>query len=358
MQPSSSPSMHPTTTPSQSPTERPSSSPSSSPTAAPTSVIDVAGSFTVWFDLQELLSVEQASNFELGTEDWIIGGDPISGGSLLEPVVTLKSQRLVSKDSVEKQGPNATVFPAASDLITGASIDSGKKFLELSFDVKTTYSGSDNDFDLFEALNPAFQEPDLIWVQMLGNRDTVFLLLRPETTAPQKQPSDEEVHTGIRSWKKGISSSGYSVVVIAIVGSIVLGLVAMIYTFFYFQKSGEGQDPYLYGFNKNCDTSSYSQDSASHHSIDDSGGNNPTNLTPSSRPASPSTLERGGGNKKRRMSAYSNNRDSMIVNIDANGNSFEDQHNNVSYISRQENSIVFGYLTSICYFYLLFDRLR
>lgn len=161
------------------------------------------------------MSLNQKLAFIEGTEEWVPQVS-VSGmdGVLSMPQVMVESQTLTSSQN-EKIG-TAGAVPTSS----GVSDE-----LEIEFEVVAVYSGSNDGFDLYDTLQPLFDEPDPLWIHLLGNYDRMFLPLRPEkqvepaaATSPYPNAPDEVA----------LSSGSLTVLVFVAIASVGLAVGAAV----------------------------------------------------------------------------------------------------------------------------------
>jgi hypothetical protein len=161
----------------------------------------------------ELTETEQLA-FVTATEEWIPQADIGHGNALSMPQVDIQSQRMV--DNIA----NGAALAGARRLGAGQN---ATRVLEIQFRVIAVYSGSDVDFDLYTALSALLQEPDPLFIHLLGNYNDVFLPLRPETTTPPALQSSDSTSS------VAVSPGGLSAILIIALTAVGLAIGASYY---------------------------------------------------------------------------------------------------------------------------------
>jgi hypothetical protein len=167
-------------------------------------------SFVVTFPFDKVLPISEANAFEIATVKWIES----------YPLGTVGSV-----DHLECDVFNQIVKTTTSD-------EGGRRvmetFIEIFFLVKGEYTGSDNDFVIFDWLDSQFQAPNVVWTRFLADEDTFFQDLVEDTV-----PDPDGTITGITGndpeGQTSLSKSSYSGILVISFLALILAVVASVY---------------------------------------------------------------------------------------------------------------------------------
>jgi hypothetical protein len=188
-------------------------------------------------DLHKKLNQEEQLAFVTGTEEYLDNLEMQGGLSL--PQVTLEFQALVTEGSsatFSSNGTSSTLttstdydvdgVPPGVDrrlgVTTTTTVENTSVKLQMNFQVTAIYSGPNTLFDLFETMNPLFQEPDELWIHMLGNYNDVFIPLRPDATSAIEGTESTD--------GRAMSSGGLASILVLALVAVGLALAASVYS--------------------------------------------------------------------------------------------------------------------------------
>jgi hypothetical protein len=244
---SSEPSLNPSSSfaPSESPSRAPSDIPSSSPTRSmaptakpsivptrsqipsysPTVINIVSANYFVQLELkvQELNGV-QVQAFEDATSAWIEMIDG-SSGKLTNVETSIIKQEAVNITSVQN---NTARYLEKSDFIPA---------VQLKFAISATYIGIDNQFSLFDELDPKFQERNSEWIRRLASENTVFEPLQPPVTSSAVSSGQDGT-----TENSGMAPMGMATLSLVAVGAVLLGVIASVYSVRHYKMALYGEE--------------------------------------------------------------------------------------------------------------------
>jgi hypothetical protein len=124
--------------------------------------------------------------------------------------------------------------------LQGTFVPNVEQKLEVEFSVSAMYIGSDEDFDMHETFDSAFQDENQKWILFLALADPVFQTLFPDF-------DDLYNETGVASSilsenGSGMSSGTMALVSVIAVVAVTLGVVAAIYSVQVYKKSVYGEE--------------------------------------------------------------------------------------------------------------------
>lgn len=186
---------------------------SNQPSAMPSHIESQSASFAVNISLTELLNFTQVKAFERGTAKWL-ENEKLERGRLSDVTVRLQDQALV-----------VVTTPDGRRRLQGVPLQA----LWLDFVIAATYSGSDAAFDLFDELNPEFQEPNTLWLRYLGDQDDAFRPLDPVFAALESMGISEDEALKKKEHSNGMSPGSLAMLLFVAIGATLLGIAASVY---------------------------------------------------------------------------------------------------------------------------------
>lgn len=200
----------------------------------------VSADFTVLLPIESgLLSDAQIAAMQNATAGFVDQDVAIASGILEDVTVGVMWQRVVDVSNVTTvvATTNATNNGTLRELSSGQSEFALKQALAIDFTVLTMYIGSDNDFDLYAALDAEFQDPASRWFVWLSAADVVFEPLAPEPTPEEKAASAAKSELDSQSGS-GASNGTVALVSLLAVAALALGIAASVFSVRQYKRNG------------------------------------------------------------------------------------------------------------------------
>lgn len=115
-----------------------------------------------------------------------------------------------------------------TDPATGSAQQTVNRYLEIHFVIHVKYTGKDSNFDLFDLLNPQFQNMNSHWIRGLADENTVFQSLVTESmnqVGNQRGRADDRIDDG----RTSMSKKSYTSILLVSFLALILAIVASVY---------------------------------------------------------------------------------------------------------------------------------
>lgn len=168
-------------------------------------------------DFDSLLAISEQNAFEKATIKYV-SFYPIAEGSIANVDCEVYKQ-------VVKTDPHTRLLETDNN---ESESEQPEKYLQIFFLIKAEYTGTDTTFDLFNLMNPQFQNQNTNWVRGLADGDTIFQVLVPASQNVATEIDSNGNH-GFSDGQATLSKSSYLGILFASFFALILAIVASIY---------------------------------------------------------------------------------------------------------------------------------